>query len=74
MHINVYINSVMLGNIPDQLSNNVRNLGFAFDNQLNVNKQMNNLKTEVTGNLINLCQIAKFIDKNSKICIVFIIA
>ena len=67
---NVDINSVMLGDIPVQLSNSVRNLGFVFDNQLNLNEQINNVKRKVIVNLINISRIAKFIDKDSKMKLV----
>ena len=63
---NVDIHSVMLGTIPVQLSNSVRNLGFVFDCQLNLDEQINNVKRKVIVNLINISCIAKFIDKDSK--------
>ena len=62
----VDINSVMLGEIPVQLSKSVRILGFVFDYQLNLNEQINNVKRKVIVNLINIFCIAKFIDKDSK--------
>ena len=70
MHINVDIHSVMLGNIPVQLSNSVRNLGFVFDSQLNFDEQINNVKRKVIVNLINISRIAKFIDQDSKMKLV----
>ena len=51
---NVDINSVMLGDIPVQLSISVPDLGFEFDNQLNLNEQINNVKWKVIVNLIFL--------------------
>ena len=66
MHRNVDIHSVMLGNVPVQFSNRVRSLGFVFDNQLNLDEQINNVKRKVILNLINISRIAKSIDKDSK--------
>ena len=66
IHRNVDIHSVMLGNIPVQLSNSVRNLGFVFDSHLNLNEQINNVKRKVIVNLINISRIAKFIDQELK--------
>ena len=53
MHRNVDIHSVMLGNIPVQLSNCVRNLGFVFDSHLNLNEEINYVKRNVIVNLID---------------------
>ena len=50
MHENVDNNTVMLlmlENIPAQLSNSVRNLGFMFDYHLNLDEQINNMKKNV---------------------------
>ena len=43
MHTNVDMNPVMLGNIPVQLSNSVRNLRFVIGNQLNLDEQINKI-------------------------------
>ena len=51
MHGNFYITSLILGNIPVQLCNGVRNLGFIFYKQLNLNEQLNNVKDEVNRQL-----------------------
>ena len=67
---NVDINSVMLGNIPVQLSNSVWNLGFIFDNQLNLNEKNNNVKKKIIVDLVIVSRIAKFIDKDSKLKLV----
>ena len=66
MHRNADIHQVMLGHMPVQLSNSVRNLGFVFDNQLNLNEQINIVRRKVIANLINVSCIAKVIDKDSK--------
>ena len=60
----------MLGDKPVQLSNSAQNLGFVFDNQLNLNEQINNLKRNVIVNIINISRIAKFIDTDSKMKLV----
>ena len=70
IHRNVDIHSVMIGNIPVQLSNSVRNHGFVFNSHLNLNEQINNVKRKVIVNLINISRIAKFIDQESKIILV----
>ena len=70
MHRNIDIHLVMLGNIPVQLSNSVRNLGFVFDSHLNLNEQINKVKRKVIVNLINISRIAKFIDQESKMKLV----
>ena len=70
MHRNVDIHSVMLGNIPVQLSNSVRNLGFVFNSHLNLNEQINNVKRKVILIPINISSIAKIIDQDSKIKLV----
>ena len=67
---NVDINSVMLGDIPFQLSNSVWTLGFVLDNQLNLNEQNNNVTRKVTVNLISFSRITKFIDKDFKMKLV----
>ena len=70
LHIHFEIKSVLLGNIPVQLSNSGQNLGFIFDNQLILNEEINNVKRKVIINLINVSRIAKFIDNDSKIKLV----
>ena len=67
---NVDIDSVKLGSTPVILSNSVRNLGFVFDNQLNLNEQINSAKRKVIVNLINIFLSAKFINKDSKLKLV----
>ena len=62
-HINVDIHLVILGNVPVQISISVRILGLVFDNQLNMDEQMNNGKKKVIVSPINISCIAKFIDK-----------
>ena len=62
MHRNVNIDLVMVGNIHVHFSNVVRNLGFVFDSQLNLDERINNVKRKVIVNLINISRIAKFID------------
>ena len=66
MHGNVDTHSVMLGSIPFKISNYVRNLGFVFNNQLNLDEQVHNVTRKVIVNLIIFFRIAKFIDKESK--------
>ena len=56
------IKSVMLGNIPALLSNSVRNLELVFDNLLNLDEQIINVKRKVIVNLINISRITKVID------------
>ena len=70
VHRNVDINSVMLGNTPVQISGSVRSLGFVFDNQLNLDEQINNVEKKVIVNLINISRITKFMNKDSKIKLV----
>ena len=70
MHRNVDFHSVMLGSIPVQISNSVRNFGFVFDTQLNLDEQINNVKRKVIVSLINISRIAKFIDQESKMKLV----
>ena len=60
MHRNVDTHSVMLGSVPVKISNNVRNLGFVFDNQLNFDEQVHNVTRKVIVNLTDFfshCQI-----------------
>ena len=41
------INSVVLGNLPKQLSNSVRTPGFVFENQLDFEEEISNVKMKV---------------------------
>ena len=66
MHKSSDINSVKLGNTPNQLSNSVLNQRFVFEFQLNFNEHIINAKRKVIVNLISVSRIVKFIDKNSK--------
>ena len=61
LHGIVTLIAVMLGNIPVQLSNSVRNLGFVSVNQLNLDEQNNYVMREVIVSLINISRNAKFI-------------
>ena len=71
MHRNVDIRSVMPGtSIPVQISNSVLNIGFVFDNQLNLDEEIKNVKRREIVNLINFSRVAKFIDKDLKIKLV----
>ena len=70
MYRNGDIHSVMLSNIPVQLSNSVQNLGIVFDSQLDLDEQINIVKRKVIVNLIYISRIAKFIEKDSKIKLV----
>ena len=63
MHRNVDIHSVIVGNKPVQLSNSVRNYGFAVDSHLNLNEQIHNVKRKLIVNLINLA-LSKLSTKN----------
>ena len=63
---NVDIHSVILGIMLVKISNSVRNLVFVFDNQLNLDEQMNNVKRKINVKLINISRIVRFIDKDSK--------
>ena len=57
---NFDIHSVMLRNIPVQISNSVWSHGFVFDNQLSLDEQLNNAKRKVKVNIIHISRIAKF--------------
>ena len=69
-HRNIDIHSVMLGNMPVQISDSVRKLGFVFGNQLILEEQINNVTRKVIVNLIYISRIVKFIDKDSKMKLV----
>ena len=70
MHRNFDVYFLMLGIIPIQISNSVRNLEFVFDNQLSLDGKIDNAMRKVIDNLINVSRITKFIDKDSKMKLV----
>ena len=70
MQRTVDVYSVMVGKIAAKVSDSVRNLGFVFDNQLNLDEQTNTVQSKVIVNLIIISRIANFIDKYSKMKLV----
>ena len=53
------------------LSRKLRSLGVGFDENLTLKYQVAAVKKKAVGGLINIAKISKFIDKESKIKLVF---
>ena len=53
------------------LSDQVRNLGFVFDSKLKMETQINKVKGKAIANLKNIAQISKYLDRNSRLKLVY---
>ena len=53
----------MVANMPAQLSNSTRNLGFQYENQLKLKVPLNSVKNKVIVNLASISRQANFIEK-----------
>ena len=52
-------------------SENIKDLGFTFNTDLNMKLQILNVKRKAIGNLINISKIAQYIDLNSRLKLIY---
>ena len=58
--------SLLFGESLAQVSVWVRNLGFIFDSNTDLRKQINQVKRKVINDLLNISRIPRFVDKSSR--------